>query len=147
MENRKLYPLLTYAGMLPFVGCALMPFVGLQELWNLGSYDYVAATYGLAIVCFLCGAHWGTYLYHASALPDNLFITSNVIVVACWFAFLMAAQAITLFVLILAFLCLLVIDYRLREAGLLTDFYFRMRTNATVVAVVALAIIIVMVRR
>lgn len=35
MESRKLYPLLTYAGVLPFVGCALMPFVGLQELWNL----------------------------------------------------------------------------------------------------------------
>jgi hypothetical protein len=147
MENRTVYPLLTYAGMLPFVGCALMPFFGLQELWNLGSYDYIAAAYALAIVCFLCGAHWGTYLYHVSAAPDNLFISSNVIVVACWFAFLMAAQAITLFVLILAFLCLLVMDYRLLKAGLLTDFYFRMRTNATIVAVVALAIIIVMVRR
>ena len=31
------------------------------------------------------------------------------------------------------------------KATLLTDYYFRMRTNATVVAVVALAIIIVMV--
>ena len=145
MESRKLYPLLTYAGVLPFVGCALMPFVGLQELWNLGTYDYIAAAYGLAIVCFLCGAHWGTYLYHSIAAPDNLFITSNVFVVACWFAFLMAAQVITLFVLILAFLCLLFIDYRLLKAALLTDYYFRMRTNATVVAVVALAIIIVMV--
>jgi hypothetical protein len=145
VENRKLYPLLTYAGVLPFVGCALMPLFGLQELWNLGSYDHIAAAYGLAIVCFLCGAHWGTYLYHRSAAPDNLFITSNVIVVACWFAFLMAAQAITLFVLILAFLCLLFIDYRLLKAALLTDYYFRMRTNATVVAVVALAIIIVVV--
>ena len=145
MESRKLYPLLTYAGVLPFVGCALMPFVGMQELWNLGTYDYIVAAYGLAIVCFLCGAHWGTYLYHSGAAPDNLFITSNVIVVACWFAFLMAAKAITLFVLILAFLCLLFIDYRLLKAALLTDYYFRMRSNATVVAVVALAIIIVMV--
>jgi hypothetical protein len=49
MESRKLYPILTYAGMLPFIGCALMPLVGLQELWNLGSYDYIAASYGLAI--------------------------------------------------------------------------------------------------
>ena len=145
MESRKLYPLLTYAGALPFVGCALMPFVGLQELWNLGSYDHIAAAYGLAIVCFLCGAHWGTYLYHRANVPDNLFITSNVIVVACWFAFLMAAKAVTLFVLILAFLCLLVIDYRLLKAGLLTDYYFRMRSIATIIAVVALAIIIALV--
>jgi hypothetical protein len=142
MESRKLYPLLTYAGVLPFVGCALMPFVGLQELWNLGSYDYIAAAYGLAIVCFLCGAHWGTCLYHRDKAPDNLFVTSNVIVVACWFAFLMAAKSVTLFVLMLAFLCLLVIDYRLLKAGLITDYYFRMRSIATVIAVIALAIII-----
>jgi len=57
----------------------------------------------------------------------------------------MAAQAITLFVLILALLCLLFIDYRLLTAGLLTDYYFRMRATATVIAVLALAIIIVMV--
>ena len=145
MESRKLYPLLTYAGVLPFIGCALMPFVGMTEFWNLGSFDHIAATYGLAIVCFLCGAHWGTYLYHRAAAPDNLFITSNVIVVACWFAFLMAAQAITLFVLILAFLCLLLIDYRLLQAGLLTGYYFRMRTTATVIAVLALAVIIMLV--
>ena len=142
MESRKLYPILTYAGVLPFIGCALMPFVGLQELWNLGSYDYIAAAYGLAIVSFLCGAHWGTYLYHRAAAPDNLFLTSNIIVVACWFAFLMAAKAITLFVLILALLCLLFIDLRLLKAGLLTAYYFRMRTIATTIAVVALAIII-----
>ena len=141
MESRKLYPILTYAGVLPFVGCALMPLVGLQELWNLGSYDHIAAAYGLAIVCFLCGAHWGTYLYRRASAPDNLFITSNVIVVACWFAFLMAAKAVTLFVLILAFLCLLVIDYRLLKAGLITDYYFRMRSIATIVAVVALGTI------
>jgi hypothetical protein len=141
MESRKLYPILTYAGVLPFIGCALMPLVGLRELWNLGSFDHIAAAYGLAIVCFLCGAHWGTYLYNRTSAPDNLFITSNVIVVACWLAFLMAAQAITLFVLILAFLCLLFIDYRLRRADLLTDYYFRMRTTATVIAVLALAII------
>ena len=144
MESRKLYPVLTYAGLLPFIGCALMPFVGVTELWNLGSFDYIAAAYGLAIVCFLCGAHWGTYLYKQAAARDNLFITSNVIVVACWFAFLVAAPAVTLVVLILAFLCLLFIDFRLLKAGLLTDFYFRMRATATGVAVVALVIIIAM---
>ena len=119
-----------------------MPIVGLQELWNFGSYDYIAATYGLAIICFLCGTHWGTFLYNRAAAPDNLFITSNVIAVACWFAFLMAAQAITLFVLVLALLCLLFIDYRLLNAGLLTNYYFRMRSIATVIAVLALVIII-----
>ena len=142
MEDRTLYPVLTYAGALPFVACALMPLFGIESLWNLGSYVHIAAAYGLAIVCFLCGAHWATYLYNRAAAPDNLFVTSNVIVVACWFAFLMATQAITLFVLILAFLCLLFFDYRLLRTGLLTEYYFRMRTIATVIAVASLAGII-----
>ena len=119
-----------------------MPLFGIESLWNLGTYVHIAAAYGLAIVCFLCGAHWGTYLYNRTAAPDNLFVTSNVIVVACWFAFLMAAQAITLFVLILAFVCLLFIDYRLLRAGLITEFYFRMRMIATVIAVISLAVVI-----
>ena len=142
MDSSKLHPVLTYAGLLPFIGCALLPFAGIRELWNLGSFDYIAAAYGLAIVCFLCGAHWGTYLYNRATAPDNLLITSNVTVVACWFAFLVAAQAMTLFVLIFAFLWLLFIDHRLLKAGLLTDNYFRMRATATGVAVTALVIII-----
>ena len=145
MESRKLYPVLTYAGLLPFIGCALLPFAGVRELWNLGSFDYIAAVYGLVIVCFLCGAHWGTCLYNRTAAPDNLLLTSNIIVVACWFAFLAAAPAVTLFVLILAFLWLLLIDYRLLKASLLTDDYFRMRATATGVAVIALAITLVMI--
>ena len=144
MESRKLYPVLTYAGLLPFIGCALMPFAGIRELRGLSSVDFIAATYGLAIVCFLCGAHWGTSLYNRTAAPDNLLVTSNVIVIACWIAFLAGAPAVTLFVLILAFLGLLFIDYRLLKAGLLTDYYFRMRATATGVGVIALAIIIVM---
>lgn len=144
MESRRLYPVLTYAGLLPFIGCALLPFAGIRELRGLGSVDFIAATYGLAIVCFLCGAHWGTSLYNRTAAPDNLLVTSNVIVVACWIAFLAGAPAVTLFALILAFLSLLFIDYRLLKAGLLTDYYFRMRATATGVGVIALAIIIVM---
>ena len=143
MEKKRLYSTLTYAGTLPFVACALMPYVGIPELKNIGSFDYIARVYGLAIVCFLAGAHWGTFLYRRDQSPDNLFITSNTIFLAAFFAFLLDAPSLTLFVLILAFLTLLFVDYRLFKSDLLTHYYFRMRANATAIAVIALAATIV----
>ena len=142
MEKKRLYSTLTYAGTLPFIACAIMPYAGMPTLENIGTFDYIARVYGLAIVCFLAGAHWGTFLYRRDESPDNLFITSNTIFLAAFFAFLLDAPALTLFVLILAFLCLIFVDYRLLKAGLLTKYYFRMRTNATVIAVVSLAVTI-----
>ena len=139
MEKKRLYTTLTYAGVLPFVACALMPYLGIRELQGIGTFDYIARTYGLVIVCFLAGVHWGTFLYHRSESPDNLFATSNVTVLAVFFAFLLNAPAIVLFVLILAFLALLLVDYRLLRAQLLTGYYYRLRRNATAIAVVALA--------
>lgn len=142
MEKKRLYSTLTYAGALPFVACAMMPYVGLPELANIGTFDYIARVYALAIVCFLAGAHWGTFLYRRDESPDNLFITSNTIFLAAFFAFLLDAPVLTLFILVLAFLCLLFVDYRLLRAGLLTSYYFRMRANATAIAVASLAVII-----
>ena len=83
--------------------------------------------YGFGIVCFLTGIHWGTYLYKSDSSPDNLFITSNAVFLAVFFAFLLDFGALTLFVLLLAFLCVLYIDYRLLKAGLLDNDYFRLR--------------------
>ena len=139
MEKKRLYSTLTYAGALPFIACALLPWIGVDSILNFGTAEFVARSYGLAIASFLAGAHWGTFLYHREASPTNLFLTSNAVVLAAWFSFLMNVPAISLFVLILAFLYLLFIDYRLFAAGLLIDYYFRLRRNVTVIVVVCLA--------
>ena len=142
MEKKQLYTSLTYAGALPFVAAAAMPWLGIDKIPNVGSFDFVAQTYGLAIICFLAGAHWGTYLYHRDQSPTNLFLTSNVIVLAVWFAFLLNAAAISLFVQVLAFLYLLFVDFRLLQAGLLIDYYFRMRVTVTILVVASLIVTI-----
>ena len=139
MERKRLYTILAYAGVLPFVACALLPYLGIVELQNIGSFDYIARVYGFGIVCFLTGIHWGTFLYKSDASPDNLFVTSNAVFLAVFFAFLLDAGALTLFVLLLAFLCLLYIDYRLLKAGLIDNDYFRLRSTVTGIAVVSLA--------
>jgi hypothetical protein len=146
MNDNKLYSLLTYAGALPFIACAVLPFAGISEIPNAGSFDYIARVYGLAIASFVAGSHWGTYLYNREACPTNLFVSSNIVVLASWFAFLLAIPVVALFVLLLSFLYLLFVDYRLYKAKLTTNHYFRMRAGVTAIVCLCLAVIIALLR-
>jgi len=142
MQDRKLYTLLTLAGTLPFIACALLLLSGIDSISPLGNLDALANSYGLAIICFLSGAHWGTYLSGQFAGSLNLFAISNAIFLTVWFAFIGANLAWAIAIQAIAFLLLLVIDYRLREGGAISAHYFRIRGVATVIAVVALLIIL-----
>ena len=142
MQDRRLYTLLTLAGTLPFIACAVLPLLGIDSISPLGNLHAVAESYGLAIICFLSGAHWGTYLSGRLAGSLNLFAISNAIFLIVWFAFIGANLAWAIFIQAIAFLFLLVIDYRLREGSTISAHYFRIRVIATVIAVVALLIIL-----
>ena len=140
MQENRLYSMLTYAGALPFVFCALLPFFGIDEWRNVGTFEYIARLYGLAIASFVAGSHWGTYLYNREPSPTNLFVTSNAVVLAAWFAFLLTIPVMTQFVLLLSFLYLLFVDYNLHKAGLTTSHYFRMRAYVTLIVCVCLVV-------
>ena len=138
MQDHKLYTLLTLAGTLPFIACALLPLLGIDSIPPLGNLHALANSYGLAIICFLCGTHWGTYLSGQVTGSLNLFAISNALFLAVWFAFMSASLAWSIAIQAIAFLLLLVIDYRLLEGGTISKNYFQIRGVATVIAVVAL---------
>ena len=140
MQENRLYSVLTYAGALPFIACAALPFLGIDEWRNVGSVEFIARLYGLAIASFVAGSHWGTYLYNREASPSNLFLTSNAVVLAAWFAFLFTIPVMTQFVLLLSFLYLLFVDYNLHKAGLTTTFYFRTRAYVTLIVCACLIV-------
>ena len=142
MQDSKIYSALALAGTIPFIGCAMLPMLGYDSLPRLGPLDQLVASYGLAIVCFLAGAHWGTYLSGRSADSLNLLVISNVIFLAVWFAFVGAGIKSALVTQIFAFLTLLFIDLRLRAADVISATYFRVRTTATIIAVVSLLIVV-----
>lgn len=142
MQDSKTYTALALAGTIPFIGCAMLPLLGYDSLPRLGPLDQLAASYGLAIVCFLAGAHWGTYLSGRSADSLDLFVISNVIFLAVWFAYVGAGVKSALGTQIFAFLTLLFIDMRLRAVDVISANYFRVRTVATVIAIVSLLIVI-----
>ena len=142
MHDNRLYTLLTYAGALPFIACAVLPLLGFEELPNVGRFDRIAEVYGLAIASFVAGSHWGTYLYNREVSPTNLFLTSNLVVLAAFFAFLLTGTLLTIFTLMLSFAYLLFVDLSLKRADLTTDYYYGMRLKVTLIVLASLAVIL-----
>jgi len=142
MQETRSYTALALAGTIPFVAGALLPLLGHEALPYLGPLDKLVASYGLAIVCFLAGTHWGTYLSGRSADSLNLFVISNVVFLAVWFAYLGAGIKSAIGIQIFAFLTLLFIDMRLRSNDVISTTYLRVRTVATLIAIVSLLVVI-----
>lgn len=142
MQERTLYSALALAGAAPFLACAILPLLGISAIEPFGPLLYVASSYGLGILTFIAGIHWGTDLYKQSPLPFSLFASSNVVFLAVWFTFVLADISVILITQVVAFLFLLLIDYRLFRAGTISGHYFRTRSIATSVASVSLLVLL-----
>lgn len=142
MIDSKQYAVLAYAGTLPFIACAILPWIGMPVVAGIGSCAYIAAAYGVAIVSFMAGIHWGTFLYQADSLPVNLLLTSNAITVAVWLAFILTPVAVSIAVIAAALVLLLAVDFRLARVGLLTPDYLRTRRNVTFIVLAMLMLTI-----
>ncbi len=143
MEKDRLYAALAFLGASPFLACAALPWFGIAALPLLGPLDLLANYYGLAIIAFLAGTHWAFELQDAARTPFNLFVTSNAVFLFAFFAVVMAELRWALLAEVVAFAYLLYVDFRLREAGLTTASYFRVRSIATSLACLSLLLIAV----
>ena len=136
MNDRILYSSLAYAGVTPFVACALLPMA------PFGPLDQLVNSYGLAIVCFLSGIHWANYLANKDELPFNLMVSSNVIFLLAWFGFVVGELSTSLAIQIVSLAVLLFIDWRLKTVEVITTHYFRVRLTATSLAIASLVVIL-----
>ena len=139
---KKPSPYLTFAGTIPFIACAVLITIGIDAIRVLGETEHVLAVYGLVIATFMAGAHWGN---HLSLTDDNswavkLPIFSNVIALALWLGFLSLSSVGFIWVLVIAFVILLVIDYGLNQAQIITPDYFKVRKYVTAIVVISLII-------
>ena len=140
-KDRALYSSLAFAGTLPFLVCALLPLAGVSNLEPFGRLDLLANSYGLAIVSFLAGIHWSMALMRPRQTPFNLLISSNIVLLVTWFAFVLAETSLSLMTQIAALVVLLLIDRRLANNAVISGSYFQARLVATVLASVALVLI------
>jgi hypothetical protein len=139
LTAERLYKTLTYAGAIPFVACAFLPFAGYTQLGPLGDWSEVIVTYGLAIVCFLAGTHWAFELARPGTYAVSLFVLSNVVVLAVWVAALVAPVGVALGAQLIAFLVLLRVDRAVAQSGGTPAEYFTLRQRITTIVTIALA--------
>lgn len=138
MGTRETYAALALTGASPFVACALLLWIGVAAIPVFGRLDELASSYGLAIIAFVAGTHWSFQLQNPCRTPFNLFATSNIVFLATWLAFVTAEIHWAILIQIVAFACLLYIDYRLQQDGLISVPYLKVRGIATTVACISL---------
>jgi Protein of unknown function (DUF3429) len=138
--SKALLKLLPFAGALPFIVAALALWFGIDTLPYLGSLQSSILAYGLAILSFMAGVHWGQYLSGLNARA-NLLITSNFATVLSWLGYILLSPAQFACLLIVLFLALLLIDRQLETSGHIQRDYMRTRTGVTLLVIVSLAVI------
>lgn len=126
------------AGAIPFIAAAAAILGGVESIGPVHSVTASLVAYGLAIVSFVAGTHWGIYLQFKASAPTNLFVSSNSAVLVPWLTFVVGSIDGTLVALVLTFMFLLIIDWRLYRSNLIEAAYFRLRVTATVIASIAL---------
>ena len=137
---KKPSPYLTFAGVIPFVACAIFITLGIDAIRVLGTTTQVLSVYGLVIASFMAGAHWGNHLGLADNHPwaTKLPILSNIIALLLWLGFLSLSTTGFIWLLIIGFVCLLLIDYGLRRANVIDNKYFIVRKYVTLIVVLSL---------
>ena len=139
---KKPSPYLTFAGTIPFIACAIFITLGVDSLSVLGKTSDILVSYGLVIATFMAGTHWGNHLSLADDNPwaVKLPIFSNVITLMLWFGFLALPTNSFIWLLIVGFISLLVIDYALNRANIIAGKYFKVRKYVTLIVVISLVI-------
>jgi len=142
---KKLYPILTFAGALPFVICALLVAIDIQMIPLLGATQDVLGLYTLVITSFMAGSHWGQHLERTDQWSIKLPVYSNIVAVVVWICYLMFSQKSFLLTNIIVFLFLLKIDHQLYKRTMITENYFKTRCAVTAIVTVCLGIAGVMI--
>jgi hypothetical protein len=136
---------LTYSGTLPLIGSVILLYFPtmIAPALPMAALDgaVIASTYSAVIISFLCGIHWAAYLFFADRSPRNLLIISNIVALLAWVSLLLANQLAAALLQAACFVFLLGLDVRLRDAGIYTEWFFRLRRNATLIVVICLLLI------
>ncbi len=134
----KLAKWLTYAGTLPVLASVLLVYIPIADI----NGNQIAKTYSAIIIAFLCGLHWANYFFFSDKCPGNLLIASNVVALLAWVSLLIAHTKIALIMQITCFAYLLWLDKRLHNAGVLPEWFYYLRRNATVIVVSSLVMLL-----
>jgi hypothetical protein len=137
-----LLKILPFLGALPFVFAVAAIWFSWQLPFGLQAAALLSG-YGLVILGFMAGVHWGQHLSGIKS-PLNLLLASNAIALAGWFGWLFLSPQWYFLLLSGLFVLLLIVDFGLHSSGAISSHYWRVRgqvTFAVAAALIAAAII------
>ncbi len=137
---KKYYPVLTYAGTLPFIFCTLCFIFNIQTVPVLGQVNQILGTYSIIISSFIAGSHWGIHLNLSDKWEVYLPIFSNINAVFIWISFIIFPFKVLLIILVISFFALLLIDLNLFKKDLISRKYFHTRSLVTLIVTTNLII-------
>lgn len=139
MDRKLLIQGLTYAGALPFLAGASCHITGYGDVNAANLTCYWAFT----ILMFMAGTLWGIAVASPAQVSPNLFIASNVVVLATCAAlwFVPFNEAALLFAI--GFGVLFWLDRQAMQAGATDTGYAAMRASVTAIVIACLVLIAV----
>ena len=126
---QKVHLILGYAGLIPFIGLAILAIAGYEEA------SYFLLTYAALILSFLGGIVWMATI--AAKKHWSLAVVSNVVMLIAWVAVIVSNTSWSLPLIGALMLGLLFIESRHLRSEY-TDDFFRLRKYLTFIAAASL---------
>jgi hypothetical protein len=134
--QKKLAIILTLAGAIPFTSLPLLQlYTGENNFQFLQPY----LLYGLSITCFLCGNLWSNILNSSNQIANKtkstLIVLSNLVLLFVLFSTLYFQPLYQIFIQMLTFGVLLLLDRFLFARKILDFWYFKLRITITLIVI------------
>lgn len=140
--DSRLAQLLTYAGTLPLIACAVLAWApSLAGGADVANATTIALAYAAVIASFIAGIHWAASLFFAERCGRLPMIASNVAALFAWCTLLLGDARLGCLLLVPCFASLLAIDHGLYAKAVLLPWFFRLRRNATLIVASALLLV------
>ena len=136
--NKGLYTVLTLCGSIPFIVAVILLHSQVTTIPIVGNTLHAIIIYSLMIASFMAGVHWAQYLKENEKIAINLFISSNIMVLALWLFYLLTPIYVLLVVFIIDYAVLLIFDMILCKLKVIKFSYFIVRLLVTIIVMVSL---------
>jgi len=140
MYKKNLPQILISLGSLPFILLSVLNLLSYEKFLSI-DLDYIFSIYSLSIVCFISGSHWGLFLSNRN-LRINLFFLSNIITLLCFFGILFLKINYFLYLQIINFFVLLLVDYYIYKKNIVLKEYLKFRFIISFFVIICIAIFI-----
>jgi len=137
----KLTSTLTYAGAIPFVLAAFCMYWDFERLPIIGDVQKIIDLYGLVIVVFIAGSHWGVSVNLFEKQRIFLMIISNLFTLIALVSYIWLISIPFQLSLIIILLMLLVIDYWLYFKGINSQNYVLTRLIVSIIVIISLSFV------